>query len=269
MISIEKPIEPFIEHNLKEIKRTMSVKFDESSIFLDDLFKHALKLALNQAGDKKTPITSNSINSLKISVGIDIVCYGAFNSKMAYVTINETQKDNVCFSSIEMTEDHIGNLKLLPKYTNQDIYFIEQFQSIIKSAFQCFGKRWYELTSDDFKVNKTNSFKIIERNEFPCIYFDDARCYTTNRLVSKFFETMLKCIGVSMRDYDCRLKNLCITIPSDFHTYQRLTLKNCLETIGLNNYIMVNKSTSLALPFLAKNLNDTTKKFIIDFGSGN
>jgi hypothetical protein len=115
MISIEKPIEPFIEHNLKEIKRTMSVKFDESSIFLDDLFKHALKLALNQAGDKKTPITSNSINSLKISVGIDIVCYGAFNSKMAYVTINETQKDNVCFSSIEMTEDHIGNLKSVAK----------------------------------------------------------------------------------------------------------------------------------------------------------
>jgi molecular chaperone DnaK (HSP70) len=167
-----------------------------------------------------------------------------------------------------MTEDHIGNLKAMPQYSNQDVYFIEQFQSIIKSTFQCFGKRWYELTSDDLKCGKSASFKIIERNEFPCIYFDDARCYTTNRLVGKFFEAMLKCVGIHMRDYDSKLKNLCITIPSDFHTYQRLTLKNCLETIGLNNYIMVNKSTSLALPFLAKNLDDSSKKFIIDFGSG-
>jgi hypothetical protein len=92
------PIEPLIEHSLKEIKRTMNVKFDESSIFLDHLFKHALKLAQIQSG--KETAKKSLPHGVRISVGIDIVCYGAYNSKMACVTINEGQRDNLSFSSI-------------------------------------------------------------------------------------------------------------------------------------------------------------------------
>ena len=68
------------------------------------------------------------------------------------------------------------------------------------------------------------------------------------------------------------LFNFCsIYLSSDFLIKNRNVndlLKNCFENIGLKKFILVNKSTSLALPFLAKNLSDSSKKFILDFGSG-
>lgn len=83
---------------------------------------------------------------------------------------------------------------------------------------------------------------------------------------------MFNCLGIDLSnefDLNEKFSKLCVTLPSDFHSYQRLTLKNCFEQIGLKNrFLLVNKSTSLALPFMAKNLKDMSKKLIIDFGSG-
>lgn len=245
-------------------KNKMKVQFD-SSVFLDQLFKKALKLAFNQQGNSRLSLEEN----FKISVGIDIVCYGAYNSKMAYLITDENNPDNISFGAIEMSEDHIGNLKVLSDYTRKEICFIEQFHSIIRSTFHCFGKRWYELKDEDLKLSKNSSYKIVERKQFPCIYFDESRCYSANEIVSKYFEAMLKCLNINLNESTPKLKSLCVTIPSDFHSYQRLALKSCFESIGLKKFILVNKSTSLALPFLAKNLSDSSKKFILDFGSGN
>ena len=284
--------------SIQQQRGACSVKFDESAIYLDSLFKTALKYAFrqqqqqqqqqsSQQSKRKNRNPSSSSALSQVSIGIDIVCYGSYNAKMAYVTLNPNNnsssrnKNNnnnnddteltssACFKSIEMIYDHIGNLRVLPDYGAHDIYLIEQFRAVIGIAFQAFGRRWYELSADEMmRGYDAFGFRLVERNEFPCVCFDESRCYSTNRLVGKFFETMLQCVGLRMPDYDAKLRNLCVTVPSDFHTYQRLSLKNCLETIGLNNYLMVNKSTSLALPFLAKDLDDSSKKFIIDFGSG-
>jgi molecular chaperone DnaK (HSP70) len=86
---------------------------------------------------------------------------------------------------------------------------------------------------------------------------------------------MFECIGIDLANpafrWTERILKLCVTLPSDFHSYQRLCLKNCFELIGLKNkFLLVNKSTALALPFMAKNIHNknTAKKFILDFGSG-
>lgn len=245
-------------------RKNMKVKFD-SSIFLDDLFRKALKFALNQS---KTKNLRQQFEGFKISVGIDIVCYGAYNAKMAYVLT----KPNGTFHSIDILEDHIGNLKIKSKYTQKEIDFIDAFQLLVHKLFSLFGKRWYELSESDLCLPKLAYFKIIEQDQYPHIWFDDNRCYSINQLLSKFFLTMFQCLGLDIsnqEDINQKFINLCVTLPSDFHSYQRLSLKNCFDQIGLKNkFLMVNKSTSLALPFMAKNLNDSTKKFIIDFGSG-
>ena len=116
--------------------RTKKVVSFDSSIFLDDLFKKAIKYAMYQSNKKEKLM----IKSCEIYVGIDIVSYGASNAKMSYVL---KRIDNSNKTSIDLVEDHIGNLKLMPNYTKTDIEFIDEFQLIIKTAFQCFGKRWY------------------------------------------------------------------------------------------------------------------------------
>lgn len=83
------------------------VTFD-SRLFLDDLFKKAYKYALNQM--KKTDSISKNA---KLFIGIDIVSYGASNAKMAYVSKNKSSQE----TSIDLIENHIGNLKLLSNYT--------------------------------------------------------------------------------------------------------------------------------------------------------
>lgn len=83
------------------------VTFD-SKLFLDDLFKKAYKYALNQM--KKT---ENISKNAKLYVGIDIVSYGASNAKMGFVSKNKTSQE----TSIDLIDNHIGNLKLLSNYT--------------------------------------------------------------------------------------------------------------------------------------------------------
>lgn len=156
---------------------------------------------------------------------------------------------------------------LFKKHFFLDIEFIEQFQLIIRAAFHCFGKRWYELSQYDVDHYKSDLFGLVEINQYPHIYFEDNKYYKIETIVSKFFETILKCVTHDIFR-DNRLKRVCVAIPSDFHTYQRLVLKNCLESIGLENYIITIKSTALAMPFLAKDRSDASRKLIIDFGSG-
>ena len=132
-----------------ETKTKKNVSFD-SSIFLDDMFKKAIKYAMYQS-PKKDRIM---IKSCEIYVGIDIVSYGASNAKMSYVL---KRIDNTNKTSIDLMEDHIGNLKLMPSYTKDDVEFIDEFQLILKTAFQCFGKRWYELSEYDVNSHKSGN----------------------------------------------------------------------------------------------------------------
>lgn len=139
---------------------------------------------------------------------------------------------------------------------------------MVKAAFSCFGKRWYELSQYDVNIFQTDNFSLVEIDQYPYIYFDKTHYFRIETLVCKFFESILKCISGDIFRYDNKLKNLCIAIPSDFHTYQRLILKNCLDSIGLKHYIITIKSTALAMPFLAQDRGDSSRKLIIDFGSG-
>ena len=139
---------------------------------------------------------------------------------------------------------------------------------MIKAAFNCFGKRWYELSQYDVKHFKTEKFRLVEINQYPYIYFDESCLYRVETIVSKFFESILKCLSTDIFRSENKLRKVCIAIPSDFHSYQRLILKNCLDNIGIKDYIITIKSTALAMPFLAKNRDDSSRKLIIDFGSG-
>lgn len=243
----------------KDVKKK-NVSFD-SSVFLDELFKKAIKYAHFQSSSRDRL----AIKSCEIFVGIDIVSYGASNAKMSYVL---KRIDNSSKTSIDLVEDHIGNLKLMPTYTKNDTDFIDEFQLIIKTAFQCFGKRWYELSEYDVNNHKSDIFSIVEIDQYPYISFDDAKYYSVEKIVAKFFESMIKCLSADLVKSPDRLSKLCVSIPSDFHTYQRLVLKKCLDSIGLKNFLITTKSTALAMPFLAKNKDDNSKKLIIDFGSG-
>lgn len=237
-----------------------AVSFD-SSVFLDDLFKKAIKYALYQS-EKKDRLM---VKSCEVFVGIDIVSYGTSNAKMSYVL---KRADNSTKTSIDLVEDHVGNLKLLPNYTQTDIDFIDEFQLIIKTAFQCFGKRWYELSEYDVNNHKSELFHVMEIDQYPYISFDDAKFYSVEKIVAKFFESMIRCLSTDLAKAPDRLSKLCVCIPNDFHTYQRLVLKQCLDSIGFRDFLITTKATALAMPFLAKNRQDTSKKLIVDFGSG-
>jgi hypothetical protein len=250
----------------------------ESMAFLDELFRNALRLALTQSAASKPPRKTVTFDKSKVSIGIDIVCYGAYNAKMAYVLTDETRPDSVDLEVIETVEDHIGNLKYSGKCTKAENEFVEQFQAMMRTAFMCFGKRWFELNEYDRKIPSAAIFKLVEVDQFPHLCFSGGgdttptmRSYSMNQIVCVFFQTMLKCLKVdltSKTEIKNSFKKICVTLPSDFHSYQRLALKQCFEIIGLRSFILVNKSTSLTLPFLTRDLNDATKKFIIDFGSG-
>lgn len=249
-------------------RKNFKVKFD-SSIFLDDLFKKAYRLSQTSSKTKKS-VAKYSEKS-RYGIGIDIVSYGAFSAKMAYVT---TKRDG-SFSSIKIVENHIGSLKCCSNsmMRDNDKEFIEQFHLMISKIFELFGKRWYEITNADLKLPKTAMFKIIEQNQMASISFDEARTYSVNKILTKFFVSMLECIGIDLTNdrlnWSEQINRLSVALPSDFHSYQRLCLKNCFEQIGLGDrFMLVNKSSSLALPFMSKKLNDSSKKFIIDFGSG-
>lgn len=256
-----------------ERKKQLKVTFD-SDIFLDELFNEAFKYSKIQSRFKLTPNDHS-----KISIGIDIVTYGSYNAKMAYIITNDpivschnshkpATGHHRLIEKIQIFEDHIGNLKYDASYTHDDFKFIDQFKTLLNKCFDCLGKRWYELNDADLDVSRSYSFKLVKRDHFPCVFFDEQRCYPINKILSKFFQTMLKSLNVNLNAPSNSLKSVCVTIPSDFHTYQRLTLKNCLENINIKNFLLVNKSTSLTLPFLTQRLDDSSQKFIIDFGSG-
>lgn len=249
-------------------RKNFKVKF-ESSIFLDDLFKKAYRL--NKISSKTKTHGVKYSDKCRYGIGIDIVSYGAFSAKMAYVT---TKKDGT-FSSIKIVENHIGSLKCCENSIMRDNEkeFIEQFHLMISKMFELFGKRWYEITNADLKLPRNAMFKIVEKDQMASICFDEARTYSVNKILIKFFVSMLECIGIDLTNEKFKwselITRLCVALPSDFHSYQRLCLKNCFEKIGLGDkFMLVNKSTSLALPFMSKKLNDSTKKCIIDFGSG-
>jgi hypothetical protein len=256
--------------------KSQKVRFQESSSssLMDDLFKTALRFALRQQKSSNRPKIEFDSSTQKISIGIDIVCYGAYNAKMAYCLTDESKSEDQEepeLIKIETLEDHIGNLKSSSDYTEIELDFLEQFQSMMHKCFHCFGKRWFELNEEEKRFNSNFKFKLIEVDQFPHLQFLDDnlnRHFSMSEILCKFFRTMLKCVNNEMEVFDENLKKLCVTLPSDFHSYQRLALKECFDHIGLKNFIMVNKSTSLALPFLQRDLSDSTKKFIIDFGSG-
>jgi hypothetical protein len=174
-----KVVEALNVANTKNGKK--AVTFD-STIYLDQLFKKALKYALNQNNYGKLEAKLEIDKNSKLFVGIDIVSYGASNAKMAYVAKNKMNGE----TKIDLVKNHIGNLKLLPNYTQKDIEFIDEFQLIIRAAFHCFGKRWYELSEYDVSTSfKSNLFKLIEINQYPYIYFDETRYYRIETIVCK------------------------------------------------------------------------------------
>lgn len=245
----------------------MKVTFD-SEIFLNDLFKQAVKLARCEEPLKSyTKLSSHS----RLSIGLDIHAYGPYNARMAVLVTDERDTTHIRMEKIEIFEEHIGNLRYHESFTDEQLKFINGFKCLLGKCFECFGKRWHELSRDvELAVPKYAGFRLVEKGQFPWVYFDELRCYSVNQIVRKFFQAMFKCLGL---DTQCtahvdQIKNLCVTVPTDYHTYQRLLLKNCLRSIGIEKCMFVNKLTSLAVPFLAKNKSDRSQKLIIDFSSG-
>lgn len=272
-----------------ETERSLSsrkVKF-QPSFYLDHMFRQAFKIVQYQKSrtSNECRIYTDEIKKnphAMVSVGIDIVCYGAYTAKMAYVITNEDKSSDDYYRNgpqldiVEAVEDHIGNLKYNDQYSQQQKEFVEMFQALMRSSFLCFGKRWSELSPQEKECPANLGFKLVEKDQLPHLVFDEEKSeyYPLNQLISRFFLYMLKTLCVDIEENDGKalfpknFNRLCVTLPSDFHSYQRLALKECLDMLGLEDYLFVNKSTSLTLPFLTKDLSDSSKKFVIDFGSG-
>lgn len=248
----------------------MKVTFD-SEIYLDEIFRRAVKLA---AANRRKPFKLYSYLSdrrSKLSVGIDIQTYGPYNARMALLTTNEANPKEIDLERIEMFDDHVGNLKYDESFTSEQLEFVKEFKYLLGKCLECFGKRWNELRKDrELALSKSAEFKLVEKDQFPFVYYDESRVYSVNSIMQRFFRAMFECLSIDTMctAHLAHLKSVCVTVPSDYHTYQRLLLKNCLRSIGIEACIFVNKPTSLALPFLAKDLTDRTQKFVIDFSSG-
>ena len=243
--------------------KSKSVTFDPT-IFLDELFKKATQYAIGQSKESDKFKTRN----IDISVGLDLSSYGRENTKMACLVRKYDRnklKDQIF---TEIIENHIGNLKILDSYNLQDIKFIEEFQKLMKVVFQCFGKRWYELSEYDVGNYMHRPFEVIEIDQLPYVLFDDEHSFKIEQIFSKYLESILKCISSDIFNSEKKLKKVCVAIPTDFHTYQRIILNKCLESIGVKEFTLTSKSLALAMPLLAKKSNDSSKKLVIDFGSG-
>jgi molecular chaperone DnaK (HSP70) len=256
-----------INKNGDDIKNRVTFDLDEmeeslkdKTSILNQTFKRAFKIVQQQNEQQNIDLSKLKDDNKKLSVGIDIVCYGSFNAKMA--TVFMTNNDD----EAEMITNHIGHL-IAPFNCDVDNDFIEWFNFLIKLAFRCFGKRWYELTVEERSCPHKFPFRIVESNQFAFVSFKSNECYSMELLVSIFMRTMLRCLYLTPKNWNDQLKDLFVTVPSDFHTYQRITLKKCFKNIGLKSYRIVNKSTALTLPFLTTKDNNN-ETLVIDFGSG-
>jgi hypothetical protein len=236
---------------------------------LEELFRRACDFVLLRKSKQQVNLKLNEEPVVaSIGVAIDIAAYGSQNAKMA-ITLVSSQNELI---SISIVDDHVGNLKLLPEYDRSSIEFVEQFKYLLMKAFQCFGKRWYELDDSERACSSDVQIELVEIEQDACVRFVETDCYySIDEIVSAFVESMLACVGLDVFDEASinRLNKLSIVVPSNFHTYQRIRLRHCMDRLGIGEKIYItNKSIALVLPFASKNIMDASKKLIIDFGSG-
>ena len=250
--------------------------FNHGDSFLEEIFHQAYDYSRRQS---KVIETAPPKSSAQLSIGIDITCLDHYevNARLAYVmncsvdrSFEALHEDGKTRSNVEIVQDHVGNLKFLADYEPSDTKFIKQFKCLIGLAFKYFGKKFYEIQAslESKKYLKSMPFRIVCQDEMPHFQFDEARCFSIEQILGHFFSTMFKTLDVSSETLNKNGNSLCISVPTDFYTFQRVTLVNCLESVGIKNLRIINKSSALVIPFLLKDRKSTSKILVIDFPSG-
>lgn len=265
-------------------------KIEYTSSFLNEIFNQAFNYSKKQSTLSSDKLPSKST---RLSIGIDFVgvCSDDINARLAYVYSKpnggdmEQQQPNASLNAtgssshstksstkpnVEIVDDHIGCLKYLSEYKEHDVLFIEQFKYLIRMAFKCFGRKFYELNLlDEAKWLKTMPFQVVNKLEIPYFKFNDERSFNCEYIIGKFVEYLLKTLDIQLVDLNDELVDLCVSVPTDFYTFQRISLRNCLESIGIKKYKIINKSSALTVPFLLKDRRKTASKIlVVDFPSG-
>lgn len=173
------------EIELEELQSPKLIEDNEKdAAFLDELFARAFQ-AISKHIQK--PEETNIVDLNGANVGIDLFANGTFTTRMAYAPSVKRLDDTIKEKPPVYVETHIGNIGCFDNF--------RQFQLLLESTFKCFGKRYNELNNEEKNVTggtENAGFQIVERNQFPAIQFDESHSYTIERVMSKYFQYMLK-----------------------------------------------------------------------------
>ena len=175
---------------------------------------------------------------------------------------NETSKE---IKQPTVVHEFIGNAGALKYEEPADAEFIKLFQMMLDCAFKCFGKRYNQLSKEELKWPNDADFTIVEKQQFAALKFDD-NIFVADVIVTKFIQYALKIFDSNLLDK--KIKELCMTFPSDFDTAQRSMLRECLTRLSIKKCNLITKPLAIAAPLLIESPNDDKNNLVIDFGSG-
>ena len=250
---------------LDNIKNKLSDKFEDSA-FLDEIFKRAFVLTSKPLLDRKL-FYENIAGNKSANVNIDLYHSGTNNACIAFghsLKRNESARD---IKPPMIVHEYIGNAGALKYDEQEDADFIKHFQMMLDCAFRCFGKRYNQLSKEELKWPQDADFTIVEKQQFAALKYDADNILVADVIITKFIQYSLKIFDPSVLDK--KIKELCMTFPSDFDTAQRTTLRECLTRLSIKKCNLITKPLAIAAPLLIESPNDDKKNLVIDFGSGN
>jgi hypothetical protein len=243
------------------------VKEIDNSPFLNGLFDHAFDLTSKRLLEQKQVLEAIA-GSESANVSMDLYHSGTNNACLAFGLSLKRMDSPVKGKRAPMIIDEfIGNIGAISFTDENDSKFAKKFQLMLESAFKCFGKRYNQLSKDEMKVPVDAGFKIAEKNQFAAVKFDDENVFTAGVIITKFIQYTLK----SFNDpsvLNKKIKELCITFPSDFDTVQRNDLRECLNLLSIKKCNLITKPIAIAAPILIQNPDVDKKNLVIDFSSG-
>ena len=251
---------------LENFNSKLSDKFDDSA-YLDEIFKRAFVLSAKCLLEKKMHYESLT-GSRSANVNIDLYHSGTNNACIAF-GLSLKRNDQASTKEIkqpQIVHEYIGNAGALKITDEEDNKFVHHFQMMLDFAFKFFSKRFNQLSEDDLKVPKDADFTIAEKQQFVALKFDDENVFNADIIITKFIQYSLKIFDPNVLDK--KIKELCITFPSDFDTAQRNSLRECLSRLSIKKCNLITKPLAIAAPLLIESPNDEKKNLVIDFGSG-
>lgn len=264
-------------NKLKQFKLFSNTDGNES--FIDAvLFQRANNL-INSSLDQAKAINSSQFRiQTHIVVGIDItldeddyntrVTYSPLGTRLTKFEFGGEIKEPIVFNNqIGALMTFLNNSELNEK----DEKFIRIFHLVIKYSFKLLGKKFNELREEDLKVPDWAEFKIVDKNKQINIYFNDEKSYPTELIISKYFEYLFK----SIISNNFVITEVCICLPNEFASRERLALNQCMFNISKGYYkkysfisrpIGITVGTHITYKKLTTNVDDTSV-LVIDLTS--